>query len=188
MKPPRPDPWLVPTVAGSLGYPFLVYFSLGSVPPTALVLTGLALISFRMLGMRRFAQASRWLIAFALAAAALVLLLAWRPEMAARAYPIAVSLAVAAVFALSLRFPPSVIERIARIHEPDLPPKGVAYTRRVTVVWVVFLLVNAGISAATALWGSLDVWTLWNGFLSYMAMGLLFAGEYLVRLQIRRTA
>jgi len=188
MKPSRPDPWLVLTVIGSLGYPFLVYFSLGSVPPAALVLTGLALIGLRMLGMRRFTQASRWLMAFALAGATLILLLAWKPETAARAYPIAVSLAVAAVFALSLRFPPSIIERIARLSEPDLPPKGVAYTRRVTKIWVAFLLINAAISAATTLWGSLDVWTLWNGFLSYIAMGLLFAGEYLVRLRVRRTA
>jgi uncharacterized membrane protein len=188
MKPSRPNLWLVLTVAGSLGYPFLVYFNRGSVPPAALVLVGLGLIGLRMLGMRRFAQASRWLVAFALAGCGLVLLLAWTPDMAARAYPIAISLTVAAVFALSLRFPPSVVERIARLSEPDLPPKGVAYTRRVTGVWVAFLLINAVISAATALWGSLNAWTLWNGFLSYIAMGLLFAGEYLVRLRMRRAA
>jgi len=188
MKPFRFDPWLVLTMVGSLGYPFLVYFGIGSVPPVVLVLTGLALISFRMLGLRSYAMASYWLASFALAAATLILLLVWRPEMAARAYPIAVSLAVAAVFAMSLRFPPSVVERIARIREADLPPKAIAYTRRVTMVWVLFLLVNAAISASTALWGTLDAWTLWNGFFSYVAMGLLFAGEYLVRLLVRRTA
>jgi uncharacterized membrane protein len=188
MNPSRPNPWLVLTVIGGLGYPFLVYFSLGSIPPTALVLTGLGLIGLRMLGLRGMEPTNRWIIAFALAGSGLLLLMTWKPEMAARAYPIAVSLAVAAVFALSLRFPPSIVERIARLSEPDLPPKGVAYTRRVTGVWAVFLLFNAGISGATAAWGSLAVWTLWNGFLSYVAMGLLFAGEYLVRKRVRRTA
>jgi len=104
-----------------------------------------------------------------------------------KAYPVAVSLAAAAVFALSLHFPPPVIERIARLTEPDLPPKGVAYTRRVTEVWVGFLLLNASISAATAVWGSLDQWTLWNGLLSYLAMGALFAGEFVVRQRVRRS-
>ena len=68
----------------------------------------------------------------------------------------AISLAVATIFAASLRFPPTVIERIARLTEPDLPPEGVIYTRKVTVVWVAFLLVNAAISLWTALCGSLE--------------------------------
>jgi uncharacterized membrane protein len=185
---PKPNIWLALTVVGGVGYPFLVYFSLGSVSPAVLALSGLLLIGLRMIGMHRFAQASRWSAAFGLAGCGLALLLVWRPELAARAYPPTISLTVAAVFALSLRFPPSVVERIARLSEPDLPPKGVAYTRRVTRVWIAFLLVNAAVSAATATWGSLAAWTLWNGFLSYIAMGLLFSGEYLVRHWMRRTA
>jgi len=181
----KPNLWLVLTVVGSVAYPFLVYFSLGSVPPSALVMAGLGLVGLRMLGLRRLAQARRWIAAFAVAAAGLLLLLGWRPDLAAKVYPVAVSLAVAAVFALSLCFPPSIIERIARVTEPDLPPAGVIYTRRVTAVWVGFLLLNAGISTATALCGSLELWALWNGLLSYLAMGLLFAGEFLVRRRVR---
>jgi uncharacterized membrane protein len=112
-------------------------------------------------------------------------LLTVSPLMAARAYPVAINLAMAAVFAASLRYPPTVVERIARLSEPDLPPEGVVYTRQVTGVWVGFLLVNAAISLWTAIWGSLDQWALWNGLLSYLAMGALFAGEYLVRRVVR---
>ena len=54
------------------------------------------------------------------------------PVIAARAYPVAISLAMAAIFAASLRHPPTIVERIARLSEPDLPPEGVAYTRQVT--------------------------------------------------------
>ena len=188
MKPSRPNPWLVlpSSAVWAIRSSFVSLWV--SLPPTALVLTGLGLIGLRMLGLRRMEQANGGIVAFALAGSALLLPMAWTPELAARAYPIAVSLAVAAVFALSLRFPPSIVERIARLSEPGLPPKGVAYSRRVTAVWVAFLLVNAGISAATVVWGSLAVWTLWNGLLSYVAMGLLFAGEYLVRRRVRRTA
>ena len=97
----------------------------------------------------------------------------------------AISLATATIFAASLKYPPTIIERIARLTDPNLPPTGIAYTRQVTIVWVAFLLTNATISLWTALWGTLDQWALWNGLLSYLAMGTLFAGEYLVRRLIR---
>lgn len=181
-----PDPWLVLAATGSLGYSCLAYATIGSIPPVGLVLIGLGLIAVRMIGMRRMPGARRWIACLAVAGVALIALLAWKPALAARAYPVAVSLSVAAVFALSLRYPPSIVERIARLSEPDLPPRGVAYTRRVTGVWVVFLVINAAISLATALWGSPGLWALWNGVLSYVAMGLLFAGEYLIRQRVRR--
>jgi uncharacterized membrane protein len=182
------NPWLILAVFGGLAYPPIVYFGLSVVPPAVLVLVGLGLIGLRLAGVRRLAQSRAWILAFLLAAIGLVALLALSPRLAAMAYPVAVSLCVAGVFALSVRFPPTVIERFARIVEPDLPPEGVAYTRKVTVVWVIFLLSNAAISAAAALWGSLAQWTLWNGLLSYIAMGLLFGGEFLVRRVIRRRA
>lgn len=185
MKRFRPEPWLLLAAVGGMVYPFLVYFCLGSLPPTILVLTALGLLALRMLGLRRVKGAGLWLPVLALAGGGLLSVLIWQPDLAAKAYPVAISLAVAGVFALSLRFPPCVIERIARLSEPDLPPQGVAYTRRVTWVWVIFLLANAAISAATAVWGSLHLWTLWNGLLSYIAMGLLFAGEYLIRRHVR---
>ena len=50
-----------------------------------------------------------------------------------------------------------------------------------TIAWTVFLVSNAGVSAATGVWGTLDQWTLWNGLISYLLMGALFGGEYAVR-------
>ena len=58
--------------------------------------------------------------------------------------------------------------------------------RKVTQVWCVFLLVNAALSAATALWGDLAVWTLYNGLISYGVMGTLFAVEYAIRRRVQR--
>lgn len=90
------------------------------------------------------------------------------------------------IFGYSLMNPPSIIERIARRQEPDLPPAGMAYTRRVTQVWCVFFLVNACISLVTVLWASPTIWSLYNGIIAYILMGLLFGGEYLVRLRFKR--
>jgi uncharacterized membrane protein len=53
--------------------------------------------------------------------------------------------------------------------------------RKVTVVWLGFFLTNAAISAATAIGGSLETWTLYNGFISYVIMGVLFVSEWILR-------
>jgi uncharacterized membrane protein len=80
----------------------------------------------------------------------------------------------------------SVIERLARLREPDLPPAGVLYTRRVTQIWCVFFIVNGAIALFTALHGDMQIWTLWNGLLSYFLMGTLMAGEWLIRRRIMK--
>jgi uncharacterized membrane protein len=177
---------LILAVAGGLAYPLVVYFGMAALSPPVLALLGLGLIGLRLLASRKLAGSHVWLAAFGLAGGALLALLLTNAELAAKAYPVAVSLAVAGVFGLSLVYPPTVVERIARLSEPDLPPQGVAYTRKVTLVWVVFLLANAAVSTATALWGSLAQWTLWNGLLSYLAMGTLFAGEFMTRRLVRQ--
>jgi uncharacterized membrane protein len=60
--------------------------------------------------------------------------------------------------------------------------------RRVTVVWFVFLLGNATVSAATAVHGDMALWTLYNGLVAYLLMGLLFAVEFLVRRRVQGRA
>ena len=182
------NPWFVLALVGGLAYPLLVYFGMSRLPPSAIVLAGLGLIGLRLIGTWRSERqiAGAGTVALALAAMGLATLLLLAPRMAALAYPIAVSLATAAIFGLSLLHPPSVVERIVRIREPELPPHGVAYARRVTAVWTLFLIANAMISAASAAWGSLETWTLWNGLISYVLMGTLFAGEMGVRWVVRR--
>ena len=69
-------------------------------------------------------------------------------------YPVLVNAILLAVFAASLWRPPTVIERIARLREPDLPPAAVVYTRRVTIVWSVFFALNG---AAALLHGAVHV-------------------------------
>jgi uncharacterized membrane protein len=165
----------------SLAYPVVVYLALGHVSPRwiALLLVLLAL-------------ARAWVTreSFWLAAATLALVLAgasvlgdfWGPL---KLYPALVNLVMLGLFATSLWRGPSVVERLARLREPDLPPAAVAYTRRVTQVWCGFFVVNGAVAVATALWASTAAWTLYNGLLSYLAMGALMGGEWLVRRRVR---
>ncbi len=186
MKRPQLNPWLVVAACGGILYPFLVYFGMAFWSPSYMVLIGMVLVALRLWGMRHAPNAKLWQKTFLVAALLLLFLFFLKPVMAVKAYPVLISLSVAFMFGLSLVFPPSLVERIARLSEPDLPPAGVAYTRKVTIIWTGFLLINAAISAALALWGTLADWTLWNGLLSYLLMGALFAGEWIVRKRIKR--
>jgi uncharacterized membrane protein len=168
-------------VAVSVAYPVVVYLALGHVSPRwiALLLVVLALLRAWL------TRESFWLVAAALAG---VLALAsavgdrWGPL---RLYPALVNLVMLGLFATSLWRGPTVVERLARLRESNFPLAAVAYTRRVTQVWCGFFVVNGFIAMATALWASPAAWALWNGLLSYVAMGALMGGEWLVRRRVR---
>jgi uncharacterized membrane protein len=109
-------------------------------------------------------------------------------ELSVRLYPALMNAAMLAAFALSLRRGPSMIERFARIAEPDLPESGVRYTRKVTWVWVFFFLGNGLVAAWTAVYADWRVWTLYNGVIAYVGIGALIVGEWIVRPLARRAA
>ncbi|HDG7918247.1 TPA: hypothetical protein PCK47_003786 [Klebsiella quasipneumoniae] len=99
-------------------------------------------------------------------------------------YPVVVNSMMLAVFGGSLWSTMPIIERLARLREPDLPERAVRYTRRVTQIWCAFFIINGGIALFTALYGDLSLWTAWNGMISYLLMGTLMAGEWLVRQRV----
>lgn len=101
-------------------------------------------------------------------------------------YPVIINSALALVFSYSLANPPPIIERLARLTQADLPPHAIAYTRTVTKVWLGFFIINALIASYTALFTNIETWTLYNGLIAYILMGVLFAGEYLVRLRVQK--
>ena len=165
----------------SLAYPVLVYLAMGHFEPRWLSLLLFVLAILRALGAR---QPLWWCVATGSGVLAL-LATVLNQAMPLKLYPALVNAVMLMVFASSLRFGPPVIERLARLQEPELPPFAVAYTRRVTQVWCVFFILNGGIALATALWASGRIWALYNGLLAYVMMGVLFAGEWWVRRRVR---
>ena len=164
-------------------YPLGVYLSLGHIAPQWLAVMLSALAAGRAVLTR---QGFWWMVA---AGAAVLALLSWLlggSPTVVKLYPVMVSLVLLAVFAYSLWSPPSVVERLARLREPDLPPDAVRYTAQVTGVWCVFFVFNAVIALLTSLAASDAVWALYNGLLSYVLMGALMAGEWCVRQRVRR--
>ncbi len=166
-------------------YPFVVYFGMDRVPPPmfALVLGAIWLIRAPSLLKE---PGGRWMLTAALVYCAL---LAFSGEAALLSwYPTLISALLLCAFGLSLKFGPPIVERIARVREPDLPDAAIPYTRKVTWAWVGFFVFNGVVSAALTLWAPLAWWTLYNGLLVYFIMGALFAGEWLLRRRLRGTA
>lgn len=103
-----------------------------------------------------------------------------------RYYPVVMNVLMFGLFFGSLLRPPTVIETIARIGTPDLPEAGVRYTRKVTIVWCGFFAFNGSMALYTSIGSSLELWAAYNSVISYSIMGILFAGEYLIRRVVQR--
>jgi uncharacterized membrane protein len=171
-------------LAGLL-YPFAVYYGMEHFAPWqfGLLLGGLWLAR-ALTGRRR--PGSLWMAVAAIAFCLLLTLL--DSPLLLRWYPVLISSFMLALFGLSLKYGPPVVERLARLSEPELPDKAIRYTRQVTIAWCVFFLCNGLLAAALTLWAPLSWWMLYNGLISYGLMGLLFAVEWLLRQRVRGRA
>lgn len=164
----------------SIAYPLLVYYGIQHVSPAlfALVLATLALAKF--IAVRRQgtgANPAEWYL-LVIALAYSLALMALNSELLLKLYPVLISLCVAAVFALSLRAPESLIERLARLAGETITPRAKAYTRTLTGIWAFLLVGNALVALYLALFGDLKSWALYSGLLSYLFFGVFFALEY----------
>ena len=167
----------------TLVYPLAVWLGEGRVEPR--ILAGLLLLAgLTRLPTLAVSQVARWWLGSTIL---LVILTIWANVLfPLKLYPVLVNAALFAVFTYSLIVPPTAVERLARLRETDLPAQVIAYTRRVTQVWCVFFVINGVIALFTALYASSALWWFYNGFLAYLIIGLLFAGEYWVRRHFKR--
>jgi uncharacterized membrane protein len=102
-------------------------------------------------------------------------------ELLLRLYPSLVNLGLLIAFGATLVRGPSMIEKFARLSNPDLPPGAVRHTRRVTQVWCAFFVLNGAFSAYTALYWSRASWSLYNGAIAYGLIGVLLVAELIWR-------
>lgn len=99
-------------------------------------------------------------------------------------YPVIVNALFFIVFFSSLFCKETVIQKIAKKMDGELTDFSRNYTRKLTFVWCVFLLVNLLISIFTVFL-SPKIWVYYNAFISYIALGTLFVVEYIVRIILR---
>ena len=163
----------------ALIWPILVFVLHDHVGSWPLLVVGAALLAWRM-------PQARYL-AIMVAIVLLTLGGLGHAELGMRAYPVAVNAIMLTIFLSSLWRGIPVVERLARLREPDLPPAGVRYTRRVTWAWCGFFVFNGAIAGWTALYADLVTWSLYNGVISYGLIALMFVGEWLLRHRLRRS-
>jgi len=170
-------------VALVVGYPLAVYLGLTRFGARGVSLLLLLLLLPNLL--QKFARASREdlraVLGLPLSVFGLVGLSAVLDDPRfVLALPVLINGALLAQFALSLRGTP-MVERFARMQDPNLGVAQVAYCRRVTQVWCGFFVLNGGISLYLAWFAPLATWALYTGLIAYVLMGTLGAVEYLVR-------
>ena len=103
----------------------------------------------------------------------------------AKYYPVIVNFVLFCIFFGSTFSEETVIQKMAKLMEPNIKPKALEYTRRLTYIWSIFMLANFFISLATVFMSE-KVWAIYNGFLSYMLIGVFFIIEYMVRINFKK--
>ena len=172
----------------TLVYPVLVYFGLLHFPPkwVGLAIAALLLIRLFVLQRKLTTHMRQSLYPAMLLAIGCALVSVFLNHAGAlKLIPVVINFACLIGFASTLRHPPSMIERFARLQEPHFSDAAIPYTRKVTMVWCGFFVLNGSASLYTALFTSMATWTLYNGLIAYLLLGLLFAVEYLVRLRVK---
>lgn len=166
----------------SLLYPFIVYWGLQHNGYEWLLIMMAGLLVVRWIT----ASSSQERYFLVLAVIALVFVVYWLGEKSGiKLYPVIINLSLLVLFASSLLGRMSFVEKLARITDPELPEKAVIYTRKVTQIWCVFFAVNATLSLITVLIGNDALWFWYNGVLAYIFIGILMAGEWLVRQRVK---
>ncbi len=165
----------------SISYPFLIYWGLQRYEAHLLLYLLLFLLLLRYLTGNK--KSDRLLVLGA-AAVILTVSLVWDFSISVKLYPVVINFGLFIIFSTSLIYPPTVIEKLARLQNSDLSDAAVCYTRKVTWVWCIFFIANGLVAAATAIWASDEIWVLYNGFIAYILIAILFAGEWLIRRRV----
>ncbi len=176
-------------------YPFIVYFGLAYFEPSVLAIFIALLCLLRHFSLPLNAQKQRGKIPHLNILLIAVLSLfgygsLTNSELALKFYPVVVNLSFLMIFIYSLFKPPSVIEIFARLqikfdltktNEKKQNDDLVIYTRKVTLVWCLFFIINAAIATWTIFHSNPDYWLIYNGMISYILMGLLMLAELVYR-------
>lgn len=116
-------------------------------------------------------------------------------------YAVVISVLFLAVFGSTLFLEPNIIFRFATLADKSI--KGSSYEnqvknycKKVTIVWCCFFILNGSISVCTAFADKIipgidedmanTIWSVYNGGISYVLMGLLFAVEFIIRKMVDR--
>lgn len=162
-----------------LAYPYLIYKGVES------GMVWIAPVIFSVIFLRQsFLAKNSWAKIFKASIAIALILGAYSMQtLTAKILPVLIQLMLMYFFGRTLlrdKGPP-FIESFVRIQFPEFPPAIGRYCRQLTIVWTVFFAMNAITVSVLAIWGAEYWWSIYNGILIYLFMGLLVLIEYIYR-------
>ena len=108
------------------------------------------------------------------------LIILFNQEIFLKFYPVLMNATVCAIFTLSLYKTPLITQFAQKMHKEPLDDKKLTYTRQATKAWAVFMFINTIVSFVTVFLSN-AIWTIYNGFISYILIGLMMLSEYIIR-------
>jgi len=162
-----------------IAYPFIVYFGLSVLPPSFFGLILIVLLGLRfgvLLPEERLLFLPILLVFLAYA----VMTVFVDSAQLLLYYPALVNFAFFLTFANSLRSGEPLLLRFVRARKGTLSDHAPRYLYWLTMIWAVFFVLNGLVSIWTSTL-SLEAWTLYNGLISYVLVGILSVGEWLFR-------
>lgn len=101
-------------------------------------------------------------------------------------YPVAINIFMLFNFSITLLRPPNMIFRFAKLQDKKIEESPnvneiESYCKKVTIVWIIFFVINALLAQITALMANPIIWATYNGLISYILIGIIFLVEIIIR-------
>ncbi len=101
-------------------------------------------------------------------------------------YPVLVNLGLLVFFGATLFRGPSLVFRLATFSDRRILQSAdrfyvERYCNRVTLAWCIFFVFNGLVALWTVLFADEKIWSLYNGLVAYILMGIFFMFEYGIR-------
>ena len=157
-----------------IAYPFVIFYTLQQ--NIAMKFIGLILLMAVVFSFVRNKNKYMFMLGLLLC----FLVIFFNQEIFLKFYPVLMNAGVCSVFALSLRKTPLITQFAQKINKNYLDDNELNYTRRATIAWAIFMFFNT-IASLITVFLSNETWVLYNGFVSYILIGLMMGAEYLIR-------
>ena len=100
-------------------------------------------------------------------------------------YPALADLAYLTIFTTSFFAPPPLADYFIEIFDRSIKdripqPQFARYCFRATLVWCVFFVIDGVIALLTVFFGSDIIWAIYNSGITYVIMGFIFFGEFIL--------
>ena len=169
-------------------YPFIIYLSLHYQHVELAIFYLIFLFVLRLITLPKLFSNIKWLSKVVTCFGLLLTIISWlfSKYQLLLFYPVAINLIFFIVFSYSLTQPQTIIEKFAEMKDRQLPDQAVQYIRNVTIFWCIFFIFNGTIALATCLLENIYWWTIYNGLISYLLIGICLGVEWLIRQKFQR--